>query len=87
MLNVKNPTKVTSPEIKAIKLTLLEELGIKKPTIIEANRIFAKSANSLEIDSIWSWFKYMLINYNNKQTPVNVSFVDNVKRHSATTGS
>jgi len=76
MLNVKNPTKVTSPEIKAIKLTLLE-----------ANRIFAKSANSLEIDSIWSWFKYMLINYNNKQTPVNVSFVDNVKRHSATKGS
>src|SRR3989344_642905 len=40
MLNVKNPTKVTSPEIKAIKLTLLEEIGIKKPTIIEENKTF-----------------------------------------------
>src|SRR3989344_6559427 len=77
MLNVKNPTKVTSPELNATKLTLLEELGIKNPTIVEANKIFAKSANSLETDSIWSWFKRIPANYINNSSGVNASFVDN----------
>ena len=57
-LNTKNPIANTPHMANTDKVTAPENPGIKNPTTEEANKIFAKSAQNLEIDSICIGFNF-----------------------------
>ncbi|MBU2580085.1 hypothetical protein KKF19_04005 [Patescibacteria group bacterium] len=70
-LNVNNPKVDTEPMVNTGILTIPEEPGMKNPTTVEANNIFAKSTKKLEIASNWDLFNRIYFNNTKPQISVN----------------